>query len=473
MDVQIQSQIQSPLVRTLQSIPTNSANFVHGIPDNTPPFSKTSIKVLPTSGNPDKLNDLQVFKIPQNGHLNRAYLRYRMYGHVDVGYAGSAEVTASDVDNPFSFGDGIEYIQLRTHNHVIQTIYAAAIPFEVASTSNSEQMLKNNLQGLAGYFGTVAGGAALQIPPTYSRPTYNTANTASGQNDLRVKDYIIPIPLSSTFYLKDNLETRMMEDLEIVVKTRLTPAQFDRGGGFTVLPIEDRHEIELTLDYIQFHGNVEEVIRNENFKPDVPAALLQSDYEHHKAIYDRSEASGTAGTRIVYRAPLNTDALVTDIFIVPRVHIATHGYERYCQFQKTGFHFELFSGGISVLSGFKSEFDGIESKQYSTVTRQYQNEGVLPLRWTRSGTRIRLALNNTDEYFDGGISFQSLVAPELVISAVHRTGDPFDFELWDQTTANANIEDTPALLEFDVVLKRKNLLRIDGNTGKISKSLES
>ena len=127
------------------------------------------------------------------------------------------------------------------------------------------------------------------------------------------------------------------------------------------------------------------------------------------------------------------------------------------------------------MSGFKAEYDGIESLQYSTVTRQYQNEGVLPLRWSRSGTRIRLALNNTDEYFDGGISFQSLVSPELVISAVCVTNDPFEFsvDIGGGKDTTTNIITDPQLLEFDVVLKRKNLLRIDGNTGKISKSLES
>lgn len=472
MDVQIQSQIQSPLVRTLQSIPTNSANFVHGIPDNTPPFSKTSVKVSAHIGNPDQPNGLHVFKVPQNGHLNKAYLRYRMYGHSDA----NDDVIHTDVDNPFSFGDGIEYIQLRTHNNVIQTIPASAIPFEVASACGSEQMLKNNLTGLVGYYGTIAGGVALQTPPNYTRPTYTaTGLWASDELDNQVKDYMIPIPFSSTFYLKDNLETRMMEDLEIVVKTRLPPTMYRGTGGNDTapLPIVDRHELELTLDYIQFHGNVEEVIRNENFKPDVPAALLQSDYEVHKALYEKTESIGQNGTKVVYKVRLNTDALATDIFIVPKVHPANFGYERYSAFGETGFHFELFSGGISILSGFKAEFDGIESRQYSTVTRQYQNEGVLPLRWTRSGTRIRLALNNTDEYFDGGFSFASLVAPELVISATYATGSPYTFYVDLGASQTGDMDNEPELVEFDVVLKRKNLLRIDGNTGKISKSLQS
>lgn len=120
MDLTIHSQIQSPLVRTLQSIPTNSANFLHGIPDNTPPFSKTQIRVKKHEGKEDNLHGLQRFKIPQQGHLNNAYFIYRMYGHRDV----SKNTRWFDSDNVFNFSEGIEYIELKSHNNVIQRIYA-------------------------------------------------------------------------------------------------------------------------------------------------------------------------------------------------------------------------------------------------------------------------------------------------------------------------------------------------------------
>jgi hypothetical protein len=470
MDLTIHSQIQSPLVRTLQSIPTNSANFVHGIPDNTPPFSKTQIRVKPDSGNPDNLNGVITFKIPQQGHLNNAYLVYRMYGNK----SDTNEVTVFDSDNVFNFGEGIEYVELRSHNNVIQRIYAEAIPFEAASVAQGEQALKNTLQGLSGYWGS--DGTSIYQPPRYTSPTYEqTAGLATGRQENVVRDFLIPIPLSSTFYLKDNFQTRMLEDLHIYVKTRTSTTQFLGTATPTgsPLPVTNRHDLELVLDYVNFHENVEEVIRNENFKPDVPAALLQSDYLKFAASYNRSELVGTGGKNVYYETKLNTDALVTDIFIVPKVSPSTRPYVRPQSMRNTGFYFELRSSNEVVMSGFKGELDGIEARHYSTVTRQYQNEGVLPLRWASGGTRIRLGLNNTDEYFDGGISFQSLVEPTLVIRATVAVGNAFSFYVDEGANQQYTLDSNPELVEFDVILKRKVMLRIDGNTGKISKSLES
>ena len=470
MDLTIHSQIQSPLVRTLQSIPTNSANFLHGIPDNTPPFSKTQIRVKKDSGSEDNLSGIQTFKIPQQGHLNHAYLLYRMYGNRD----SSQNVRWFDSDNVFNFSEGIEYIELRSHNNVIQRIYAECIPFEVASLAQGEQMLKSSLQGLAGYKG-VSGGVILN-PPRFSSPTIEAGlsqETSNGDN--AVRDFLIPIPLSSTFYLKDNFQTRLLEDLEIHVKTRPSTTQFKNSAPNdpTPLPIVDRHEFELVLDYLNFHENVEEVIRNENFKPDVPAALLQSDYLKFRALFSRTEAAGVAGANVFHEVKLPTDALVTDIFIVPKVLPSTRQYERPQSMRLTGYYFELKSSNEVIMSGYKGEYDGIEARHFSTVNRQYQNEGVLPLRWSAAGTRIRLGLNNTDEYFDGGISFQSLVEPTLSIRATYVVGSAFQFRADTGASETISLETNPDLVEYDVVLKRKVLLRIDGNTGKIAKSLES
>jgi hypothetical protein len=146
-------------------------------------------------------------------------------------------------------------------------------------------------------------------------------------------------------------------------------------------------------------------------------------------------------------------------------------YETYESLDRCGISFELRSGGETILSGSKAEFDGVASRNYSTVTRQYQNEGVLPLRYSNSGTHIRLGLNNTDEFFDGGISFQSLQNPKLVIVVKEADTVLTVDEGGAQTTVTLAAK--PHLFEFDVVLKRKVMLRIDGNTGKISKSLES
>lgn len=476
MDPTIQSQIQSPLVRTLQSIPTNSSNFVHGIPDNTPPFSKSSITIQPYAGNAANLNSVFKFKIPQGGHLNRALLRYRMIGNRDDGN----DVLQHNGDTPFAFGNGIVKIELRARTDIVETIYPTSLPFESLSQVQGEQMGKNVLIGCAGYKGIdgIGVSAAVLSPPRY-QVTLNgqstNAFTDNGEN--MIQDFLIPIPFSSTFYMKDNFQTRLLEDLEVLVYTRPSVIQVAGGNSRTPYPAEflptNRHELELRADFINFHENVEEVIRNENFKPNVPAALLQNDRLNFRAKHVSTSTSGDIAT-LVYEAELTCDALATDLYIAPMVHPASNIYEHYHLLERVGVNFELKSQTDTIISGSKAEFDGILSQNYSTVTRQFQNEGVLPLRWASSGTHIRLGLNNTDEFFDGGISFQSLNNPKLIITVTTDTTADFNLEVdEDGDQANVALADNPTLLEFDVVLKRKVMLRIDGNTGKISKSLES
>lgn len=469
MDVTIQSQIQSPLVRTLQSIPTNSANYVYGIPDNTPPFSRTQIRVQSTTGEESDLNAARVFKIPQFGRLNRAYLKYRCNGLQDT----FSRVTTQYTDNVFSFSEGIEYVELRSHNSTIQRIYSDAIPFEAISTTGSENNLKRVLQGLAGYLG-ITGGIKDE-PAIFSQPARQGEATFSDEDEYAVRDYLIPIPLASTFYLKDNLQTRLMEDLEIVVKTRRASNQFQPLISQVQYPGSGTHELELVLDFINFHESVEEVIRNENFKPDIPATLLQSDYLLYKANYLRSEpANGSSSfTALTYEASLPTDALVTNLYIVPYMRTPGYEYRRPIQLTKGSLKFELLSSGESIISGYKHEYDGIESQNYSTVTRQYQNESTLPLRWSSAGTHIRLGLNNTDEYFDGGISFSSLIDAKMRITYTILNSSPLIIQTDVGSNETTTIDVNPELISFDVCLKHKVLLRIDGNTGKISKSLES
>ena len=468
MDTAIQSQIQSPLVRTLQSIPTNSANFVHGIPDNTPPFSKQTVNVEAYQGAGVNLSGVFRFKIPQRGHMNALLLKYRMIGNKSF----DDKTLTHLVDSPFTFGNGIEKIELRAKTDIIETIYATSLPFEALSMVKGEQMSKSTLQGLSGYRGADIATVGILDPPRYQYPLIgDVTNPRSNVGDNVVQDFLIPVPLSSTFYLKDNFQTRLMEDLELHVHMRPSPIQVKAAFLADDAPLAqlNKHELSLSVDYINFHENVEEVIRNENFKPNIPAVLLQSDREHFRAKYESTTTAGTVDTH-TYSVDLNTDALVSDIFISGRVHPESSLYEAYESLDRCGISFELRSGGETILSGLKAEFDGIMSRNYTTVTRQYQNEGVLPLRYSNAGTHIRLSLNNTDEFFDGGISFQSLQNPKLVI-VVKEVDTSLGVD--EGALETENLGDKPHLFEFDVVLKRKVMLRIDGNTGKISKSLES
>ena len=83
MDPVLNAQVQSPFVRTLSSIPSKTSSYVHGIPDNVPPFSYNKIEVQPYTDNSTTTQDLtHKFRIPQGGILNRAYLTIRTKNYV-------------------------------------------------------------------------------------------------------------------------------------------------------------------------------------------------------------------------------------------------------------------------------------------------------------------------------------------------------------------------------------------------------
>lgn len=470
-DVVIQSQLQSPLVRTLQNIPTNSTHLYHGIPDNTPPNSKHKVIVNKHRGDIRDLNGEQAFKIPQNGHLSRLYFTYRMIGHIDGGDA----TVATDPDNPCSIADSIEYFELRTHNNVIERVYASSIPFLNSSIATSEQSLSTLLIGTAGYIALDSTKQLFPVP-NYSRALVTLDDlTEEDGDEIQAKDYIINVPFSSLFYLKDNLQTRMMEDMEVVVKLKTGPSQSAVNPGTFKFEDDDTHQLQMHCSFINFHENVENTIRNENYKANVPASLLQNDQLRFKAKFVPGSQKTLSARQMVstYSVDLTNDRVVTDIFIVPKVHDTNRTYDRVAGLGTMGEHFTLSAGGVVLKSGSKVEFDGIEALNYSTVTRQYQNEGTFPPRWVRCGSHIRLALNNTDEYLDGGVSFASLSNPKLDIQVYHDVGTNNGFRVDEIGAVTKYLDPDPEVLEFDVILKYKVLLRIDGNTGKIQKSLES
>jgi hypothetical protein len=76
MDVVINSQIQSPLVRTLARTKGKSQSFTHSIPDNVPPCSFTKIVLNSQNAGETATGRNYKIKIPQYGYLRDAILRY-------------------------------------------------------------------------------------------------------------------------------------------------------------------------------------------------------------------------------------------------------------------------------------------------------------------------------------------------------------------------------------------------------------
>ena len=78
MDVLINSQIQSPLVRTLARTKGKSQSFTHNIPDNVPPCSMSKIVLQTQSSGNTTYGSTYKIKIPQYGFLRDIALRYTL-----------------------------------------------------------------------------------------------------------------------------------------------------------------------------------------------------------------------------------------------------------------------------------------------------------------------------------------------------------------------------------------------------------
>lgn len=76
MDVCINSQIQSPLVRTLAQTQGKSASFTLGLADNVPPCSFSKIEIASQNPGETSYGRSYKLKIPQYGYLRDVILRY-------------------------------------------------------------------------------------------------------------------------------------------------------------------------------------------------------------------------------------------------------------------------------------------------------------------------------------------------------------------------------------------------------------
>lgn len=77
MDIVINSNIQSPLIRTLSATQGKSESFTHHIKDNVPPVSFSKIELNPDGGAAGTYNRNYKFKIPQYGYLRNLVIKFQ------------------------------------------------------------------------------------------------------------------------------------------------------------------------------------------------------------------------------------------------------------------------------------------------------------------------------------------------------------------------------------------------------------
>lgn len=609
MDPVINSLVQSPLVRSLSTVPSKSASFVHGVRDNVPPFAFEKVVVQPfNSPSTTSQDSTHKFRIPQFGTLNRAYLRIKTFNEIPktrtdwsvadadyatLGFARGASGTPiasanydvfkaktrlpwlhasqqqMDPNENIPFGGGgstivdrnstvspednlvenfgseaidfasdlrlaepgskmggasnawnvvnvLSDIKLSTNGKTIETIYGETIPAEVVKMP--QQLRDFYISGMVGWAMGDADGIPLD-EPSYEvawdpsacmRDKYGRFMTAAALNGevstVRVNsqhvNFIVPVTLSSLKSLPKNYQTRFVEDLELEVKMKPLARGFNEVDVAKTLSKVIRHEVELVLIYHNWHDNIENTIRNSNFKRGVPASIYSTNWVRaaatSSAISDTNELS----------IPIKARNLVTELVIVARgkkngglfndipalaSRKSDYTINQNCQFS---YKVELTGSGKTIWSSTNKELQGPDSADYDLVERKISGGDCgyggnassrrsmvkvcgqkTPLK--TSGAADPLYTYSSSDYTHGGVDY-SFGDNMAIMRFGFQTSDEFyTGGIALQTISNPTLKITPLNaswveygVEFDVYAKFGNIVRIDSDTGAVSRTLD-
>jgi hypothetical protein len=583
---------------------------VHGIRDNVPPFAFDKVVVQPYNDISQTSQEQSFkFKIPQQGTLNRAYLRIRTKNYVpthnhiyegdgthpdsiwdntlittantnDSGYdalkskmrlpwthpsaaqtaptrvqvlgsGGSTFIKQESViagDTGDALGDSttelgsnfslydpkqfngsasnawnvinvLESMTLSSNGKEIERVYGETIPAEVVKMA--PDLRDFYVKGMVGYAAGDKDGA-LRTPAPYHqtwdpsmclRDVYgrlahsnNTSATqpgilvtGDGQHQLMRNnhvDFIVPVTLSSLKSLPKNYQTRFVQNLELEVNMK----ELGRGFNATTANSETTkyHEVELVLIFHNWHDNIENSIRNANFKRGVPASVYSTNWQ-----LATSRAKWVDGSSLLDMKLLSRN-LVTELLIVGRMlSIGDVGGVDSLKKLKSDYTFlttekeydvDLLGSGMTLWSASSLELKGPDTADYDLTDRQLRGGdaaygGLMPknralgevegrkpwsyrksLKYKISGedysqtgieygfgnnmTVIRFGFQTTDEFYAGGIALKTISNPTLRITP------RFPSE-WDGKE-----------IEFNVYVKHASMVRIDSDIGAITRTLD-
>jgi len=410
----------------------------------------------------------------------------------------------------------LDEIRLTTNGKTIETLYGETIPAEVVKMP--EQLRDFYIKGMVGWACGDDVGAAL-AEPNYLQPWDPSAShrdlygrlaqlTYGGPQVQLLRNqhanFICPVPLSSLKTLSKNYQTRFVEDLELEVKMKELARGFNEYTNGNTEATLKYHQVELVLIYHNWHDNIENTIRNSNYKRGVPASVYSTNWV--RAASNKKAVSESGALSI----PLSSRNLVTEIVIVGRSlgigsTLGSGGFDSlrrrksdYVMLMDRQFHYDVeFKGsGKTIWSGKSVELQGPDTSDYDLTDRKmmggdagygapvnkrssYDHHGVdggtqitsatpsynisKSTAYTHGGVDfsfgdnmaiLRFGFQTTDEFYSGGIALQTISNPTLVLTP-HAGATWLDKEI-----------------EFDVYVKHSNLVRIDSDTGAITRTLD-
>ncbi len=495
MDPWINSLVQSPLVRSLNTVPSRMSSFAYGVRDNVPPFSFTKEVVDQSTGNVSLswepvANTLTGtveqfdFRIPESGLLDRMYLRVRMYSQNGTRLPLDAATTPLAVYNKsirdarsssMNFGSILEQAVLRTTgNKEIETLYPTAIAAQVEKMPSAQrEFWYQCLNGFA------AGTSTAGVSITPFSQLYNPYAQIEGQTETNLQnlhaDFLIPLPFSMMDQLKDNFQTRFVDDLTVNVKLRVDSVLTAMQAGATGFA---GFRASLVCVYHNFHDVIENSIRDQNFKRGFPASV----YTH---TYYRENTFSVVNKKIIYR--LANKHLISELYCGLQYQASSASNAMTSLPPSDGtigpFKFTLYGSGRQIWSAYSWELSGPDVADYQLADAHAYGEDLShPILADVAVNRsirvvasvatqmdrvtlgfphlysVRFGFQAHDNFYTGGLALQTLSNPTLEIESLGSETAP-----WDPSNTK---------FKFDVILKACQMLRIDSDTGVITTSLD-
>ena len=284
--------------------------------------------------------------------------------------------------------------------------------------------------------------------------------------------------------------------MELEVKTKELARGFNE---FTASDTSKYHDVELVLIYHNWHDNIENTIRNSNYKRGVPASVYSTNWV-------RAATSFKVGSSVgPYSIPITSRNLVTELVVVAKqLSIGAIGVNDTMKRKKSdytsivkdlSYKIELTGSGKTIWSANSLELQGPDSADYDLTDRRmaggdcafggrqlskrfmYQSQepydglaagspatsqradgrfptqGGVDYSFGDAMSIMRFGFQTTDEFYSGGIALQTISNPTVKITML-QTG-------WDDLE-----------LEFNVYVKHANMIRIDSDTGAITRTLD-
>jgi hypothetical protein len=516
MDPWINSLVQSPLVRSLNTVPSRMSSFAYGVRDNVPPFSFVKEVVDRKSGGQalgwgesatkPSLETKFDFDIPESGLLDRMYLRVRMYSKdagntprpalehpegVDADATRAQFLAKRDVNsrsNSMNFASILNSVTLRTSgNKTLHTLYPTAIAAEVQKMPSAQrEFWYQCLNGFAAT-GTVP---FTQLYNPYaeilSAPGTNFTSTVAGISTQHADaDFLIPLPFAVLDQLKDNFQTRFVDDLSVAVELKDDPALTD----YTDSTGTPGFRCSLVCMYHNFHDVIENSIRDQNFKRGFPASV----YSHN---YVREDQTFVSGKKLTFRFRNNN--IISEMYCalkcVPGTGVKVHTAALPNRGDVGPFKFTLYGSGRQLWQAYSWELSGPDTADYQladahaygedlarpVLARRVVNGSIAsatdlvstataltnaPLDVVTLGFQqlycIRFGFQAHDSFYTGGLALQTISNPTLEIESLGSEPNPWI----------APPDDT-LRYGMDVILKTCQMLRIDSDTGVITTSLD-